>query len=311
MVVSGSPTRPTASIPTTKATPLHQRSAPPSSTATIRRAATCAAVATDFVKPNGLAFCPMKSSSTSRHRRDHVKNGPAYRRFAVGRMAARSRVARSLRPAIRTLRRLPARCSRTSGRGRHGVHCYSPDGISSARSTFRVVANLCFGGPSATAVHRRDDVALRDLVRTQVRCGRKEATSAAPFTRFWCSPHHHSRVTVRRSRSSDRRSAAVTCRSGARYRVELDGRRVGGRCGNEGIPRPERTIASHERCLQASDEESHCDLSSSSAGHDYWRLFAPGAGYASFPATVPRHDVIELYSIAGNRCGKVTLPSAV
>ena len=117
-----------------------------------------AAVATDFVKPNGLAFSPdekllyiVDTGFT------HVTNGP--RHIRVAEVAPNGR---SLRPA-----KLFATCAagifdglRLDANGNvwtsagDGVRVYSPDGALIGKiGVPEVVANLCFGGPKRNRLY--------------------------------------------------------------------------------------------------------------------------------------------------------------
>ncbi len=116
------------------------------------------AVATDFVKPNGLAFSPderllyVADTGTT-----HVKNGPRHIR-----VAELSADGRSLGPA-----QLFATCTvglfdgfRLDTNGNlwtsagDGVHVYAPDGALIGKIKVpEVVANLCFGGPKRNRLY--------------------------------------------------------------------------------------------------------------------------------------------------------------
>ncbi len=116
------------------------------------------AVATDFVKPNGLAFSPderllyVADTGTT-----HVKNGPRHIR-----VAELSADGRSLGPA-----KLFATCTvglfdgfRLDTNGNlwtsagDGVHVYAPDGALIGKIKVpEVVANLCFGGPKRNRLY--------------------------------------------------------------------------------------------------------------------------------------------------------------
>ncbi len=116
------------------------------------------AVATDFVKPNGLAFSPderllyVADTGTT-----HVKNGPRHIR-----VAELSADGRSLGPA-----QLFATCTvglfdgfRLDTNGNlwtsagDGVHVYAPDGALIGKIKVpEVVANVCFGGPKRNRLY--------------------------------------------------------------------------------------------------------------------------------------------------------------
>jgi len=117
-----------------------------------------ATVATDFVKPNGLAFSPdEKRLYIADTGATHVKNGPRHLRVAD--VAADGR---SIGPA-----KLFATCTagmfdgfRLDQNGNvwtsaaDGVHVYAPEGtlIGKIRAP-EVVANLCFGGPKRNRLY--------------------------------------------------------------------------------------------------------------------------------------------------------------
>jgi gluconolactonase len=112
----------------------------------------CAAVATDFVKPNGLAFSPDESllyiADTGA---THVKDGPRHiRRFAVasdGRTLSAGEVFATCDAGMFDGFRLDARGNLWTSAG-DGVHCYAADGALLGKiSVPEVVANVCFGGP--------------------------------------------------------------------------------------------------------------------------------------------------------------------
>ena len=117
-----------------------------------------AAVATDFVMPNGLAFSPderlLYIADTGA---SHVKNGPRHIRIAeVGADG------RSLGPA-----KLFAECTsgmfdgfRVDAKGNiwssaaDGVHVYAPDAALIGKIKVpEVVANVCFGGPKGNRLY--------------------------------------------------------------------------------------------------------------------------------------------------------------
>ncbi|MGD0763498.1 MAG: SMP-30/gluconolactonase/LRE family protein [Roseiarcus sp.] len=116
------------------------------------------AVATDFVKPNGLAFSPdEKRLYIADTGATHVKNGP--RHIRVAEVAADGR---SLGPA-----KLFATCTiglfdgfRLDAKGNiwtsaaDGVHVYAPDGALIGKIRVpEVVANVCFGGPKRNRLY--------------------------------------------------------------------------------------------------------------------------------------------------------------
>lgn len=109
------------------------------------------AVATDFVKPNGIAFSPDESllyvADTGA---THVKDGPRHiRKFAVsadgglsgGEVFARCTVGLFDGFRLDTAGNLWASAG-------DGVHCHAPDGTLIGKIRVpEVVANVCFGGP--------------------------------------------------------------------------------------------------------------------------------------------------------------------
>jgi gluconolactonase len=112
----------------------------------------CAAVATDFAKPNGLAFSPderlLYIADTGA---THVKDGPRHiRRFAVGpngRALSGGEVFATCDTGLFDGFRLDVRGNIWTSAG-DGVHCYNPDGTLLGKINVpEVVANVCFGGP--------------------------------------------------------------------------------------------------------------------------------------------------------------------
>jgi len=112
----------------------------------------CAAVTTDFVKPNGLAFSPDErllyiadTGST------HVTNGPQHiRRFSVGddgRTLAGGQIVATCDRGGFDGGRFDVHGNLWTSAG-DGVHCYAPDGSLLGKVHVpEVVANICFGGP--------------------------------------------------------------------------------------------------------------------------------------------------------------------
>ncbi len=116
------------------------------------------AVATDFVKPNGLAFSPdEKRLYIADTGATHVPNGPRHIRVAEV-----SADGRSLGPA-----KLFATCAaglfdgfRVDTNGNvwastaDGVHVFAPDGTLLGKVHVpEVVANVCFGGPKRNRLY--------------------------------------------------------------------------------------------------------------------------------------------------------------
>ena len=116
------------------------------------------AVATDFVKPNGLAFSTdEKSLYIADTGASHVQNGP--RHIRVADVAADGR---SLGPAKLFATstygmfdgfRLDAKGNLWTSAG-DGVHVYAPDGTLIGKIKVpEVVANVCFGGPKRNRLY--------------------------------------------------------------------------------------------------------------------------------------------------------------
>lgn len=111
-----------------------------------------APVATDFVKPNGLAFSPderlLYIADTGA---SHVEGGPRHiRRFEVapdGRALSGGEVFASCEVGLFDGLRIDTRGHVWTSAG-DGVHCYHPDGTLLGKIQVpEVVANVCFGGP--------------------------------------------------------------------------------------------------------------------------------------------------------------------
>lgn len=110
-----------------------------------------AAVATDFVKPNGIAFSPderlLYVADTGA---THVKDGPRHiRRFAIaadGRTLSGGEVFAECTAGLFDGFRLDVHGHLWTSAG-DGVHCYHPDGTLLGKIRVpEVVANVCFGG---------------------------------------------------------------------------------------------------------------------------------------------------------------------
>ncbi len=122
------------------------------------RTGTTRAVATDFVKPNGLAFSP---DETQLYVADtgvsHVKDGPRHIRVlevgADGASLSGGRVFATCTVGVFDGFRFDMRGRMWTSAG-DGVHCYDPDGtlIGKVRVP-EVVANVCFGGPKANRLY--------------------------------------------------------------------------------------------------------------------------------------------------------------
>ena len=117
-----------------------------------------AAVATDFVKPNGLAFSPdekhlyiVDTGST------HVSNGPRHMRVAEvaadGRSLGLAKLFATCTAGLFDGFRLDTKGNIWTS-ARDGVHVYAPDGTLLGK--IRVpepVANVCFGGPKRNRLY--------------------------------------------------------------------------------------------------------------------------------------------------------------
>jgi gluconolactonase len=108
------------------------------------------AVATDFVKPNGLAFSPdERQLYIADTGASHVKEGPRHiRRFEVdGGQLSGGEVFATCADGFFDGFRLDVHGNVWTSAG-HGVHCYAPDGRLLGKICVpEVVANVCFGGP--------------------------------------------------------------------------------------------------------------------------------------------------------------------
>ncbi|MFC7398888.1 SMP-30/gluconolactonase/LRE family protein [Chelatococcus sp. GCM10030263] len=109
-----------------------------------------ATVATDFVKPNGLAFSPdehlLYIADTGA---THVKDGPRHiRRFTVtGDRLSGGEVFATCDVGLFDGLRVDVAGNIWTSAG-DGVHCYAPDGALIGKIKVpEVVANVCFGGP--------------------------------------------------------------------------------------------------------------------------------------------------------------------
>jgi len=112
----------------------------------------CAAVTSDFVKPNGLAFSPderlLYIADTGA---THIVGGPAHiRRFTVagdGRTLSGGEVFATCHHGLFDGFRLDVHGNVWTSAG-DGVHCYAPDGALLGKIAVpEPVANVCFGGP--------------------------------------------------------------------------------------------------------------------------------------------------------------------
>jgi gluconolactonase len=116
------------------------------------------AVATDFVKPNGLAFSTdekqlyiVDTGST------HVKNGPRHIRVADvsadGRSLGAAKLFATCTVGLFDGLRLDTRGNIWTSAG-DGVHVYAPDGALIGKIKVpEVVANVCFGGPKRNRLY--------------------------------------------------------------------------------------------------------------------------------------------------------------
>ncbi len=116
-----------------------------------------AAVADDFVQPNGLAFSPDESllyvADTGA---THSENGPRHiRKFAIGKggKLKDKGVFAECTAGLFDGFRLDAE-GRVWTSAADGVHCYDPDGTLIGKIKVpEVVANLCFGGPARNMLY--------------------------------------------------------------------------------------------------------------------------------------------------------------
>lgn len=116
------------------------------------------AVATDFVKPNGIAFSPDESQLyVADTGVSHVADGPRHIRVfevgADGRTLSGGRVFAECSAGLFDGFRFDTRGRLWTSAG-DGVHCYAPDGtlIGKVRVP-EVVANVCFGGPKLNRLY--------------------------------------------------------------------------------------------------------------------------------------------------------------
>jgi gluconolactonase len=118
----------------------------------------CAAVASDFVQPNGLAFSPderlLYVADTGA---THVKDGPRHiRRFKLshdGNTLSGGEVFATCTAGLFDGFRLDRHGNVWTSAG-DGVHCYSPDGALLGKINIpETVANVCFGGPKRNRLY--------------------------------------------------------------------------------------------------------------------------------------------------------------
>lgn len=115
------------------------------------------AVATDFVKPNGLAFSPDESLLyIADSGLTHDPDGPHHIRvFEVrdGKRLSRGRVFAEVSPGVPDGLRLDSDGNVWTS-ARDGVHTYAQDGTLLGKIKLpAAVANLCFGGPDRTRLY--------------------------------------------------------------------------------------------------------------------------------------------------------------
>jgi gluconolactonase len=116
------------------------------------------AVATDFIKPNGLAFSPdEKQLYIADTGMSHVKNGPQHIRVAEvsadGRALGPSKLFATATIGVFDGFRLDAKGNIWTSAG-DGVHVYAPDGTLIGKIKIpEVVANVCFGGPKRNRLY--------------------------------------------------------------------------------------------------------------------------------------------------------------
>jgi gluconolactonase len=116
------------------------------------------AVATDFVKPNGIAFSPdEKQLFIADTGASHVKDGPRHiRALAVnrdGRSLGKSKVFATCAVGLFDGFRFDAKGNLWTSAG-DGVHAFAPDGALIGKIRVpEVVANVCFGGPKRNRLY--------------------------------------------------------------------------------------------------------------------------------------------------------------
>ena len=114
------------------------------------------AVATDFVKPNGLAFSPDgKTLYIADTGATHVENGPRHiRKFTVnGTSLSGGDVFATCDAGLFDGFRLDEAGNIWTSAG-DGVHCFAPDGTLLGKIKVpEVVANVCFGGPKRNRLY--------------------------------------------------------------------------------------------------------------------------------------------------------------
>jgi len=142
--------------------------------------ASCAAVTSDFVKPNGLAFSPderlLYIADTGV---THIPGGPAHiRRFAVaadGRTLSGGEVFATCHAGLFDGFRLDVHGHVWTSAG-DGVHCYAPDGTLLGKiGVPEPVANVCFGGPKRNRLFICATTSLYSVMLRTTGCTRPAA----------------------------------------------------------------------------------------------------------------------------------------
>ena len=116
------------------------------------------AVATDFIKPNGLAFsADEKQLYVADTGRSHVKDGPRHIRVADvsvdGRTLGSAKLFATCTIGVFDGFRLDSKGNIWTSAG-DGVHVYAPDGTLIGKIKIpEVVANVCFGGPKRNRLY--------------------------------------------------------------------------------------------------------------------------------------------------------------
>jgi gluconolactonase len=140
----------------------------------------CAAVTTDFAKPNGLAFSPderlLYIADTGA---THAKDGPRHmRRFTVaadGKTLSGGEVFATCHPGFFDGFRLDVAGNIWTSAG-DGVHCYAPDGTLLGKIAVpEVVANVCFGGPKRNRLFICGTTSLYSIFLSTTGCLRPSA----------------------------------------------------------------------------------------------------------------------------------------